>query len=92
MAPDLRSTLWRAWVGFNLSHALGVIVVSTTTLWLATSGTPLFATWPVRLALLVVPATYLLLSLKYWFDKPTRAIGLGCALVYAGVLLDVVTT
>lgn len=89
MAPDLRSTLWRTYVGMNLSHALGVVIASGATLWLATSGGELFTAWPVRVGVLVVPAIYLGLSLRYWFAKPTQAIALGSALIYAGVLADI---
>ena len=72
-----RTDMWRAWVGFNLSHSLGVILLGAVVLAVGRSE-PSFA----REAAVFVPlaasaaAAYLLLALKYWFRTPI----IGCAL------------
>ena len=72
-----RTDLWRAWVGFNLSHSLGavafgllVVIAGRTRASFATEG-PVFA--PIALA---ISSTYLVLAVRYWFRTPI----VGCAL------------
>lgn len=88
IAPNVRMSLWKAWVGFNLSHSLGVIVVAVAMgLPVVRYGPDVALADPVWVAAaLALPAVYLLLSLRYWFDKPTQGIAFGTLLVYAGVL------
>ncbi len=86
-APELRSTLWRAWMGFNLSHALGVMGLSAVAFVMAAGSTMVFDDLRVTAAVLGVPLIYLALSLRYWFNEPTRAIAVGTGLMYAGVLV-----
>ncbi|MCH9680513.1 MAG: hypothetical protein K0V04_03685 [Deltaproteobacteria bacterium] len=86
-APDIRSTLWRAWVGFNLSHALGVMGLSAVAFVMAIASTVVFDDLCVTVAVLAVPTVYLLLSLRYWFAKPTKAIAVGTGLIYAGIVV-----
>lgn len=93
MAPDMDSTLWKAWVGFNLSHALGVVLSG------AVIGAPAIVDFQSALGnpgwlatALVLPPTYLAISRQYWFEKPTQAITLGSALVIAGVIGGLVTS
>jgi hypothetical protein len=75
-----RTDLWACWVGFNLSHGLGVIALAAFVL--ATGITPAgFAAVSrvcVPLAVLASVA-YLAISARYWFRTPT----VGCALALA---------
>ena len=72
-SPQLtrRTTMWRAWVGFNASHSLGAIVFAVLYLALAIrhpavlEGSPLFA-----LIALVNGLAYLALARAYWFRTP----------------------
>jgi len=74
-----RTDMWRAWVGFNYSHGLGLMVLGGLVL-LSGSSELLFATG----AAILVPfaffasAIYLLLAIKYWFRAPI----LGCGLSF----------
>jgi hypothetical protein len=68
-----RANVWDAWLGFNLSHSLGMLVFGAATVWLGSKlghidGAK--ALLPVPFALGIA---YLLLSLRFWFYLPTVA-------------------
>jgi hypothetical protein len=73
-----RTTLWRAWIGFNASHALGLLLFAGTYLILAIGHMSVLRdstalTWlPVAAC-----AAYLALARRYWFLNP--AVGIGIA-------------
>lgn len=73
-----RTDMWRAWVGFNFSHSLGLLIVAALAFW-AGSRT---STLPVGIvpSLTVIGCVYLVLALLYWFRAPAIdvAIGTGC--------------
>jgi hypothetical protein len=70
--------MWRAWIGFNFSHSLGVLLVGALAVW---SGCRI-KTLPVGImpALILIGCVYLVLCLLYWFRTPAIgiAIGTGC--------------
>ena len=70
--------MWRAWIGFNFSHSLGVLLVGTLGIW-AGSRNKAFPEG-ILAVLTVVGCFYLVLSLLYWFRTPSIgvAIGSGC--------------
>ena len=72
-----RTDMWRAWVGFNLSHSLGVVLFGALVVLVARSEASFAAEGPLfaPFALLVASA-YLVLAIRYWFKIPI----LGCAL------------
>jgi hypothetical protein len=84
LAP--RTTMWNAWLGFNLSHSLGLVVFGTVCGALSlhdfaiVAGTPFF-----RLGAVVVGVSYLLLALRFWFWVPAvlSAAGTLCFVVSA---------
>ncbi|MEM0962950.1 MAG: hypothetical protein AAGK21_10500, partial [Bacteroidota bacterium] len=89
LEPSIRTTLWKAWVGFNLSHSLGVVAIG------ALIGIPVLRQGGIPLddpfwmaTALAAPWLYLVISIRYWFKQPTHAIGLASALITAGVLTD----
>ena len=87
LAPDLDTTLWRAWIGFNLSHAVGLVVVAAAIMVPAVGDLDAATSQPLYLVLtLAVPAVYLVVSVRHWFARPTRAIAVGSALIAAGTL------
>lgn len=89
MAPEIESTLFRAWIGFNLSHSLGVVVIAGIVLIHTLSDITQAASEPWFLALVfVVPALYFVMALKYWFDKPRDAIAFATLLLWAGVIIE----
>ena len=91
IARDLESTLFRAWLGFNYSHSLGVILVALFIgVPVALAGSvPISNYWWVACAV-VVPWVYLLLSVKYWFSKPTQGIAIAAILVNIGIIGTIV--
>jgi hypothetical protein len=72
-----RTDMWRAWVGFNLSHSLGVLVFAAF-VFVTGRSAPVFAA-EGRIGVpfaLVVAAAYLWLARRYWFRTPF----IGCLL------------
>ncbi|MEM1269882.1 MAG: hypothetical protein AAGI08_07520 [Bacteroidota bacterium] len=87
LAPEIRTTLWKAWIGFNLSHALGVVVVGVVIGWPVIRGMAVPADEMMWVAAaLVLPWVYLGISSRYWFRQPTTAIGLAGALITGGIV------
>lgn len=87
LAPEISTTLWRAWAGFNLSHSLGVVAGGLFT------AIPALVAFDAALdnvgwvvGALALPPLYLALSIRYWFDAPTRAISLATVLIWVGVI------
>lgn len=72
--------LWQAWLGFNLSHSLGLVMFGGAFLYLGIFQSFLFSQSTLLQNLsILVSAAYLVMSLKFWFSIP--AIGSGIALV-----------
>lgn len=72
-----RTTLWLAWVGFNLSHSLGAVLFGSVIALIGRSPVSFQAQGSVFLPLAVlVSGTYLGLALRYWFRTPIIGIAL----------------
>jgi hypothetical protein len=73
-----RTDMWRAWVGFNFSHSLGLLIVAALAFWAGSRTNTL----PVGIvpSLTLIGCIYLVLALVYWFRAPaiSVAIGTGC--------------
>src|SRR5262249_28229102 len=72
------TNMWRAWVGFNFSHSLGLLLFATLGVWAGFQVKALpVGVMPV---LALVGCIYLVLALLYWFRIPVVgvAIGTGC--------------
>jgi len=81
------STMWDAWVGFNLSHSLGAILFA---LGCIATGHFLVQLALPKAALLIPVAIgmlYLAMSIRYWFRVPTTGISIATALLLAGWVL-----
>jgi hypothetical protein len=81
LAITKETNMWRAWVGFNISHGIGILFFSATYLYLSTSYISfLESSLFFMSAAPIISLTYLVLSKKYWFSIPTigSAIGLLC--------------
>ena len=63
--------MWRAWIGFNLSHSLGALLFGSTAI-----AWPVVASGHAPLAWLpaAVAAFYLTIGLRCWFRVPNVAI------------------
>src|SRR5580693_5528467 len=78
-----RTTMWQAWVGFNFSHSLGVVLLGLaglTTGALAASGS---APRVALMALTLAGLLYVLIAARYWFRIPLAgaAIATTCLLL-----------
>jgi hypothetical protein len=66
-----RTNMWLAWVGFNFSHSLGVLLLGVVVLLAGRSTDVFLAQAPLYLPLaLLVAGVYVLLAIKYWFRTP----------------------
>lgn len=67
-------SIWRLWLGFNLSHGLGVFAFGLLCLLIATHDFGLVERIDgLRALTIAVPAAYLAISLVFWFYVPTLA-------------------
>jgi hypothetical protein len=78
-----RTTMWQAWVGFNFSHSLGIVLLGLaglTTGALAASGS---APRVALMALTLAGLLYVLIAARYWFRIPLAgaAIATTCLLL-----------
>jgi hypothetical protein len=73
-----RTDMWRAWIGFNFSHSLGLLLLASVAIW-AGAGTRMVPVGIIA-ALTLIGCVYLTLALRYWFRVPAIgvAIGAGC--------------
>jgi hypothetical protein len=72
-----RTDMWRAWVGFNLSHSLGAVIFAAFVFVTGRSAPAFAAEAHIGIPFaLVVAAVYLWLARLYWFRTPF----LGCLL------------
>src|SRR5262245_57650141 len=65
-----RANMWDAWLGFNLSHGLGVFLFGAATGWLGLNIEHVaVARWVLALVV-VIGLIYFLLSVRFWFFAP----------------------
>lgn len=64
-------TVWRLWLGFNLSHGLGAFAFGLFCLLIATHDFDLVGSiGGLRAVTIAVPAAYFAISLAFWFYVP----------------------
>jgi hypothetical protein len=78
--------MWRAWIGFNFSHSLGVLMVAAVAVWAGSRTNTL----PVGImpALIFIGCVYLVLSLLYWFRAPAIGVAIGTVCFAAAWILS----
>ena len=75
-----RTTVWRAWVGFNASHSLGAMLFAAVYLVLAIGHMAWLREAPALLWIAVAGSLgYLALAQRYWFRTPLIGIALASA-------------
>ena len=81
-----RTDMWRAWVGFNFSHSLGLLIVAALAVWAGSRSSAL----PVGMvsALTLIGCVYLVLALLYWFRAPAIGVAIGTVCFAAAWLLS----
>lgn len=64
--------LWKAWLGFNLTHSLGLFLFGAAFLYIGVSAPDAFRTSPgLQVTAVLVSAAYLAISTQFFFWKPT---------------------
>ena len=87
-AISSETTMWRAWVGFNISHSLCLILFGAIYGYLAIRhSTFLFHSSFLLAVGAVVLVAYAILAKVYWFSAPFRAIVLSAVLCVVGFTL-----
>jgi hypothetical protein len=88
IAFDPQINLWQAWLGFNLSHSLGLLMFGGAFLYVGIFHSLLFSQSPLlQSCSFLVSAVYLVVSLKFWSSKPTPFLGtyMGCFILAAAL-------
>jgi hypothetical protein len=87
IAPNTHTNLWKAWMGFNLSHSLGILLFGGELLGIGLFQFTLFAHSPlIQSVAILVSAAYFVLSVCFWFSRPA----IGSAAVFLCFLLATV--
>lgn len=75
-----QTNLWQAWLGFNLSHSLGLIIFGGAGIAIGLLNFDMYArSILLQSCFLLIATIYLILSIKFWFVSP--AIGARIAFV-----------
>lgn len=85
-----KTTMWKAWVGFNGSHSAGGIFLGSINILLAGLYYPFLSNaLPVIILTVVTSLFYLFLAVKYWFKIPLAgiAVATGCYIVASIIIL-----
>ena len=82
-----QTTMWKAWVGFNASHAFGLMLFGIVYGYLSLAhGQFLFGS-PFLLAVgLLLLLGYAFLSQRFWFSAPLRGVALATILYVAALI------
>lgn len=76
--------LWDAWMGFNLSHSFGLVIVGTVIFAFATSFHAAYqASLLLQLVLIAVGCAYFAMALRFWFWVPAVGTAFGTAFLIA---------
>ena len=78
--------MWRAWIGFNLSHSIGVLLVAGLALWAGCRSKAFPA--GIMPALTLIGCLYLFVALRYWFRAPAIGVAMGTACFAAAWVLS----
>jgi hypothetical protein len=82
-------TMWHAWLGFNISHGLGVFAFGLVCLLIAVDDFALVGQVPALRALTIaLPAVYLVVALRFWFWQPTLIVATSTACFLVSAVLS----
>ena len=83
------TTMWRAWVGFNASHSMGLILFGLVFGFLALAHGDLLFQSPFLLVIgLAMLGGYLALSKVYFFSVPLAGVSISLACYVASIALS----
>jgi hypothetical protein len=71
-----RTNLWLLWVGFNLSHSVGVLLFGIVVLLAGRSTAAFQVNGPFLPFAVVVSATYVAIGLRFWYRAPVIGIAI----------------
>ena len=87
-----KTTLWKAWIGFNASHSAGAIFLGLVNIILAVQYFQLLKQSYLLLVLNIITiAFYLFLAKQYWFKIPFTGILVTLLCFVASVVLMIFT-
>lgn len=74
--------LWKAWMGFNLTHSLGLVLFGGAVLYVGLAAPAVSSSVALQAVAALVAALYVILSAKFFFRTPVIgcAVGLCCFL------------
>ena len=87
-----RTTMWQAWVGFNFSHSLGVVLFGALCIAAGAAITPLSLSAWVLLLLAAIGLLYVVIAALYWFRIPIAGAAIGTACLFAAWLTYVTSS
>ena len=82
-----RTDMWRAWIGFNFSHSLGLLLVAALALW-AGFRIKMLPVGIIMPALTLIGCAYEVLALLYWFRAPAIGVAIGTTCFAAAWVLS----
>ena len=81
-----KTTMWKAWIGFNASHSLGIILFGTLYAYLAVAYPAVLFQSKLLVALGgVFLLAYVILAKLYWFRVPFAGVVLAFVSYVAGI-------
>lgn len=82
------TTVWKAWIGFNASHSLGMLLFGAIYGYLALAQRQLlFRSEFLLLTGLIMLAAFAYLAWRYWFSSPFRGVLLAGILYLTGMVV-----
>jgi hypothetical protein len=83
------TTMWRAWIGFNVSHSIAFILFGLVFGFLALAHSQLlFRSSFLLLVGLAMLGGFVILSKVYWFKAPLAAVSIAWAFYVASIALS----
>lgn len=76
---NARALVWEAWLGFNISHGLGMLLFGAATIWLGLHMKLVEVSTSALAFPTMISLIYFLLSLRFWFYLPTLCFALATA-------------
>jgi hypothetical protein len=81
------STVWRAWIGFNATHSMSLILFGLIYGYLALAAPDLlFASQFLRLLGLATLLAFVVLARRYFFSVPFKGVAIATLLYVAGLI------
>ena len=81
------TTMWRAWVGFNFSHSLGIAMFGVASIAVGLALRSLALPKAALLVPVAIGVAYFFLAVRYWFRAPAIGVAAGTLCFVIGWLL-----